>query len=73
MFGRGGLKDQPANVDTNLIIILLNNDIKNTHLMTSTRVSRRLMITEAVGLVQAGCVLAAKILEILLVLVTTAA
>ena len=31
------------------------------------------MITEAVGLVQAGCVLAAKILEILLVLVTTAA
>ena len=41
--------------------------------MTSTRVSRRLMITEAVGLVQAGCVLAAKILEILLVLVTTAA
>ena len=38
-----------------------------------TRVSRRLIITEAVGLVQAGCVLAAKILEILLVLVTTAA
>ena len=42
-------------------------------LLTSTRVRRRLMMTEAVGLVQAGCDLAAKIREILLVFVTTAA
>ena len=41
--------------------------------LTSTSVSRRLMMTLAVGLVQAGCDLAAKIREILLVFVTTAA
>ena len=45
---------------------------QQTFTPTSTMVRRREMSTLAAGLVQAGCDLAEKILEILLVFVTTA-
>ena len=45
---------------------------QQTFTPTSTMVRRREMRTLAAGLVQAGCDLAEKILEILLVFVTTA-
>ena len=49
-----------------------SNISQQTLTPTSTMVRRREMITLAAGLVQAGCDLAEKILEILLVFVTTA-
>ena len=49
-----------------------SNISQQTLTPTSTMVRRREMRTLAAGLVQAGCDLAEKILEILLVFVTTA-